>query len=455
MSKRIFNHGTHDFISDLPDPILHVIISHLTIDEVLRTSILSKRWTHLWKNVSHFDFDCTRMVNLEKIDSSGKKRVIKIDVMIYDNMVNHILHQHQGNLISGCFKHFRHKNGFGDLKTSVEFLIERKKISSLSLECVSLNRRSIITKDCFKAKIFSNLSSLELTNYKLEDSVLSAFESCERLKILKLKNMFMVDTTINGILQNCYGLEKFSLVESKGFNSIKIENKSLKTLELFRLNVRNIHVRVEELQILVIDSIICPPKDLRIYSENIRTFCSAYNPFDQRTQLHYRQRNKILKTQDILENCSDLFKSRSINIFRKLLTLSIDLDLNNIREVLALSYVLMSCGLLQTLKITIPANEASASNITTNDDDCALPYVKSMFWETREMYYFDFFEKLKFVTLKGFTGKEQEVIFARLLIARAYMMEKMYVICDSTIVDEAKDLLSLPRSSSRLAIILE
>lgn len=101
------------------------------------------------------------------------------------------------------------------------------------------------------------------------------------------------------------------------------------------------------------------------------------------------------------------------------------------------------------------ANKASTSNITSDDDDCALPYVKSMFWETREMYYFDFFEKLKFVTLKGFTGKEQEVIFAKLLIARAYMMEKMHVICDSTIVDEAKDLLSLPRSSSRLSIILE
>ncbi|KAI5391797.1 F-box protein At1g80960 [Lathyrus oleraceus] len=461
MSKLIFNHEMQDFISDLPDLILHVIISHLSIEEVFRTSILSKRWIHLWKSVSHFDFDCTRMVNPKKTDSSGKKRATKTDVMIYNNTVNHILHQHKGNLISGCFKHFRHQNGF-EVLTSVEFLIERKRISSLSLECENLNRRlNIITKDYFKARIFSNLSSLELTNYKLEDSILSAFESCERLKVLKLKNMFMVDTTINGILQNCYGLEKFSLVKSKGFNSIKIENKSLKILELFWLNVGKIHVRVEDLQVLAIDSIICPPKDLRIYSENIRSFCSAYNPFDQRTQLRYNERNNILKTQDILENCSDLFKSQPINIFRKLLTLSIDLDLNNIREVLALSYVLMSCSLLNTLKITIPANKAnkaSTSNITTDDDDdddCALPYVKSMFWETREMYYFELFENLKFVTLKGFTGKEQEVIFAKLLIARAYMMEKMHVICDSTIVDEAKDLLSLPRSSSRLSIILE
>lgn len=307
-----------DFISDLPDPILHVIISHLSIDEVLRTSILSKRWINLWKNVSHFDFDCTRMVRLEKIDSSGTRRATKNDIMIYDNMVDYIVDQHKDNLISVRIKHFRHKNSFGDLNIWVEFLIEVKEISSLSLECENLYLQlNVLPKDYFEAKMFSNLSSLELTNYKLEKSILPAFESCGKLKILKLKNIYMGDRTINGILRKCVGLEKFSLIGSEGFDRIEIKNKSLKTLELFWLNVKKIHVRVEGLQVLAIDSIICPPKDLRIYTENIRTFCSVYNPFDRRNKFCYYQRNQfpyyqrigILKTQDIFENCSDLFVS--------------------------------------------------------------------------------------------------------------------------------------------------
>jgi len=63
--------------------------------------------------------------------------------------------------------------------------------------------------------------------------------------------------------------------------------------------------------------------------------------------------------------------------------------------------------------------------------------------------------KLKFVTMREFTGKEQEVKFVKHLIAQAFVMKKMYVICGSTIVDEAKDLLSLPRGSSNLTILLE
>ena len=101
----------------------------------------------------------------------------------------------------------------------------------------------------------------------------------------------------------------------------------------------------------------------------------------------------------------------------------------------------------------LQVEKASVSSITSDHGD--LPYAKSMFWETREMFYFELYNKLKFVTLKGFTGKEQEVKLAKLLITRANMMEKMYVICDSTIVDEAKDLLSLPRGSSCLSIILK
>jgi hypothetical protein len=290
------NHREKDMISELPDEILHCIISCLSIDEIFRTSILSKRWKHLW-NVLHLDFDCTNY--MDKPLSATRKDAIK-----YGNIVNNILQQHTTNLFSCSFKHFPLSLDLGVVKTLVEFVVEEKKeLSSLSLECVpsyDRSRREIkYVMVQFKPKIFSSLCSLELTNYKLKPTVLSAFESCEKLKSLKLKSMFLKNNIIDGILENCLGLEKFSLIDSKGFNYLNIENRSLKTLEFLRLNVRDIRVHVKGLQNLVIDSLICPSKGFKIYSEKLLSFYSTCDPSS-----HW-----IHMSNDYFENCSNFLVS--------------------------------------------------------------------------------------------------------------------------------------------------
>ncbi|KAJ0102806.1 hypothetical protein Patl1_05021 [Pistacia atlantica] len=45
-----------DKICKLPDSILHKILSLLPIEDVLRTSLLSKRWRYLWTSISDLDF---------------------------------------------------------------------------------------------------------------------------------------------------------------------------------------------------------------------------------------------------------------------------------------------------------------------------------------------------------------------------------------------------------------
>ncbi|CAI8618431.1 unnamed protein product [Vicia faba] len=426
------NQGKPDLISTLPDGVLSSILSSLSIDEAVRSSILSKRWIPLWKYAPHLDFDGTRMMK-SFVNATGK------DAREYGKLVNSILHHHLGDLISCRFIHLPKNLIVGDVKGWIEYVMEKnKRMTHLSLECWS----SICCYDIkdmkpnFRSKIFSVLCSLELTNYVLARSVLSAFESCENLKILKLKKMKMKNETINGILKKCLGLEKFSLIGSIGFDILKIKSPGLKFLELKKLRVKEIEVYAEDLQVVVIDSLVCPGKCLKIYSQNLRTFSSSY---DQTTQMS-------LKTHEILENCSDLFESQMTNIFLFLLTLSIELNLNNLREVLPLSYILRSCIHLKTLEITIPIVEAF--------EDCELPYPKSIFWERQQMYNC-INHKIKFVTMRGFTGKVQEVKFLKHLITRACVMEKINVICDSRFVDEANDLLSLPRASPYLSIIVK
>ncbi|PWA34094.1 F-box domain, FBD domain, Leucine-rich repeat domain, L domain-like protein [Artemisia annua] len=62
-SKARIRDNKVDHISNLPDPILHLILSRLhSTEEVVRNSILSKRWKYLWTSVPSLNIDFTRKV---------------------------------------------------------------------------------------------------------------------------------------------------------------------------------------------------------------------------------------------------------------------------------------------------------------------------------------------------------------------------------------------------------
>lgn len=56
-----------DHISLLPDNILVMILSFLTVKEAARTSALSKRWIGVWRFVVQLDFDASKV--LKKLSS--------------------------------------------------------------------------------------------------------------------------------------------------------------------------------------------------------------------------------------------------------------------------------------------------------------------------------------------------------------------------------------------------
>ncbi|KAJ1430779.1 Leucine-rich repeat domain superfamily [Sesbania bispinosa] len=456
------NGEDEDLISQLPDEVLCCIISSLSIDEAVRSSILSKRWrSPLWKYSSHLDFDVTRMIKPlsqpQNPVTFGLHLTTEEDACRYGNLVNTMLNDHLGDLTSCRFRHFSQILAPGEVEAWIDYVVQKNKtLNSLTLECIPVVLKvSQILSDTphtvrlhLQPKIFSNLFYLNLTNYILSGSAPSAFEGCTKLKILKLKRVVMEEETIKGILDNCLGLEKLTLIESNGFKKLKVQNPSLRILELRWMVLCEIDVSVENLQFVVLDSLICPERNLKIHALNLRTFCSRNRPSHLRSPSNIEQ-FCFLGTKEIFENCSDLLESHTTNIFRNLLTMVVDMDLNNIREALALSYILRSCLYLETLEIALPEQDSSGDY-----DECALTFPKSMFWERREMYNC-INHQLKFVTLKGFTGKEQEVKFVKHLITRATMMKKITVFCNSSVMDEATNLLSLPRASVYLSIIFK
>ncbi|XP_015963072.1 F-box protein At3g60790-like [Arachis duranensis] len=299
-------HAPSDRLSYLPNELLTMVISSLSVAEAARTSTLAKSWQGLWRYAERLDFDETAMPRPSILP---EKRQIGTG-SLYSTVIGMVFNSYVGDLTSVSFKHFPRSIAVGELDFWVDFVLNKfKKINSLNLKCEHLVPEpeppffpmgSKTVKLNFSHMNFSNLNSLELTNYKMTTSTPEALNGCGwKLKILKLKNMRMSDDVINGVLRKCLGLESLSIVESKGFKTLEINNPWLKFLELGWLIVNKVDLSVERLETLVVDSLMCPPTGLKIYTVNLRILHLSCNSIAQRMRIRHSYNQPLLKTQDI------------------------------------------------------------------------------------------------------------------------------------------------------------
>ncbi|KAJ1435128.1 Leucine-rich repeat domain superfamily [Sesbania bispinosa] len=166
-----------------------------------------------------------------------------------------------------------------------------------------------------------------------------------------------------------------------------------------------------------------------------------------------------------LEKCNLIKKSphgsNIGNIFENLVTLCIDLDLKEVKNVITLSSTLESCHHLKNLEINNQVNDDLGNHIVgvndQNEDDC-LPFPKHLFWQRRELCEcID--HQLKTLYIRGFKGKEFEVEFVKYIIMNAGAMKRITIqFADNCLWDEVIAticLLSYPKASANLSIILK
>lgn len=55
--------NSNDFISEMPDDVRVIILSRLSVKDVVVTSSLSTRWEHLWRNLTRLNFEGTEALN--------------------------------------------------------------------------------------------------------------------------------------------------------------------------------------------------------------------------------------------------------------------------------------------------------------------------------------------------------------------------------------------------------
>ncbi|XP_020965778.1 F-box/LRR-repeat protein At3g58900-like [Arachis ipaensis] len=233
---KFHNKEEDPIINQLPDGIPVTILSKLAINEAARTSILSRKWRHLWKFFSGaLEFDGSPVMKDMKKDinkASGRQLQMAMEIMFdaerktYTNWINELLSSLKSPTLEGLRFWFHVATDY-DVEKWLQYAIQ-KKVHKLEL---------------YFGHSFEYVLPLHL--FKVEN-----FDS---LCVLRLKFVNLTSEMLEYLLCCCPSLETLSLNSSGVPNSMNISSSSgsslkLKCLELVRCwELRNLEICAENL----------------------------------------------------------------------------------------------------------------------------------------------------------------------------------------------------------------
>ncbi|KAL0756600.1 hypothetical protein Bca101_094268 [Brassica carinata] len=225
----------HDWISKLPDELLQLILSKLSTEEAVRTSLLSSRWMDVWKWRSHLVLDMRKV-----LETTPKERLHRASVQLARSMTK-VINNHRGHLESCTIQHYISQYKDGTLQSWIDSVTGLKHTQDLTLinYIPAIRRYKGANLLSLHPDTFSHhsLSSLSLCGFNLIGP--DAFSKCKNLKTLNLINIVISQASVlSGVLAAFSSLEvivlNVSFLTPRGV--LKIENNNLKFLQLSSLN---------------------------------------------------------------------------------------------------------------------------------------------------------------------------------------------------------------------------
>ncbi|XP_010419040.1 PREDICTED: putative F-box protein At1g67390 [Camelina sativa] len=323
-----------DRISELPDDVLVMILNKLVTEDVIKTSVLSKRWKNVWKKVPYLVFDLQNSIvtNMETLTDHSHRVA---------NEITKVINNHNGHLEGCTIKHEYHQCHNGVLETWIRLLTLQKRTRNLSLSNLHVHGRGY-NQLYLPPKIFSHpyLASLSLCLYELKTAY--AFNRCHNLLILKLEKISIEVDVLNTIIASCPSLKVLVLhvMWDNGRACLKIRNNNLKLLHLACSNVDGIEVYAPLLDIFSIDYRFDGICDFVINTPRI-LFTTKYESINK-GRLQTMTYNISHKAREI-ENLGDMFLvGRDANFFQQHKYLAVAVDVMNWKEVEMLRNVLVA-----------------------------------------------------------------------------------------------------------------
>ncbi|CAI8615549.1 unnamed protein product [Vicia faba] len=451
-----------DLFNYLPDVLLISIISLLPGMEGVRTSVLSKRWESLWKYSSHLGFSQLQMLKSMVKEDEVLDIVGEASILIKSIMENHI-----GVLKSCSFQHLGVSSRNGDVVGWLKKLLE-KGVLEVSMECESddylhkvtnMTSRDVSSTLTLPFHVFSSFKILELKNYNFK--TIPTPNPQQILKTLILNKVSIVSNCFQRIISHCLLLENLTL-EKCTFtrDRIKFVSPSLRYIKICHLKASMILVSAINAEVIEINSIVCGYEDMVFKTPKLHVLC-AYNDVKSLEQNFSAYENRLLTSRDIIGICGGILCRRGSSmgtILKNLVTLSLDLDLDDKRNTVAISFALKSCIQLKNLQINNQVNWDCSDGIDDQNGIDCLPYSGGLFWPKREPCEC-VSQNLKSFCIKGYKGGEFEVEFVKYLILNGGVIENITIwfLDDCSWVKAVATicLLSYPRISSKLSIHLK
>ncbi|KAG5612495.1 hypothetical protein H5410_023776 [Solanum commersonii] len=200
------------------------------------TSVLSKRWEHLWPSIDSFFFSCK--------DKSQRKNFI--------SFVDYVLDHSTCSKIKNFHLNFTHLSKYeqrvGFVDDIVDFKISRwvptdeeknknKLLFPISRWLATIVENIVLLSDSYENDSIdlpdtiykcSSLITLDLTCCILDKEVVIDWKS---LKTLRLNDITLDDDRIVNILSGCPALEILESLEFSGFRHMEISSSNLKRLK--------------------------------------------------------------------------------------------------------------------------------------------------------------------------------------------------------------------------------
>uniref|UniRef100_M4DGD4 F-box domain-containing protein n=1 Tax=Brassica campestris TaxID=3711 RepID=M4DGD4_BRACM len=238
-----------DRISKLPDDMLLKILKSLSTEKAVQTSLLSKRWEGVWKQMPYLFFDMKNALKVE-LPLAEQSHFIA-------QLITKIINNHNGNLERCKILHMTPQTEDGTLETWIRSLIHVKHTKYLELKGFRVNHRERARVLHLPPNIFSHpmLTSLLLSRYTFESA--HAFNNCNNLIILKLYKIKVAVDVLNTVIASCPSLKMLVLeiFQSSRSGCLKIHNDNLKFVHLTCPEIDNIEVSAALLDIFSVHGI--------------------------------------------------------------------------------------------------------------------------------------------------------------------------------------------------------
>ncbi|KAM5561638.1 hypothetical protein ABKV19_022303 [Rosa sericea] len=472
-----------DRISDLPDDILLLILSFLPFKSVGQSSVLSRRWSHVWSSYPIFDFYDIFTGN-EALHHQTRARIINTVLARHDENYNIMCSCLKFPFPSGSLGQFRRvgEDPNDSCFAKVEELVLDISLSSENTSVLprcQLKCQSLRSSSCGNSKAWLgfpssyvvwsyllSLQSLSLIRMDLLDSSHntgasgvdlfsgSSFPCLEKLNIESCRGMS--DLKISGTSFPC--LEELNIESCRGMSDLKISCRNLKDIRVFNMGLKSMDIsgmRLEHLRVSYCFANCISGSWVNIFAPNLKFFIWLGNDITEKCSIQsfpaLRRSNflcpQITTTKISNDSVVDLFSSSSqveeliidsdfLQIlskiyfelgglpfsFMKLKSLEIKIEKRYIPS-RGIACLFKNSPMVHNLRIYLVTHSYEGNDKWNDSDDANCT---CRFWETRAQYLSPFLSNLKVVEISlGNMIPENGITFAKFFLKYGRGLQKV------------------------------